>query len=151
MFEELPPVRLKKRERAGLEEKCRGSVPVRISRRARVLLELAEGWSVPDVARLSDCSEATVKRVRRRYFDEGWERAVSDGPRPGRPRKHSDKEQRKIIALACTHPPDGRHRWTIRLLAKHSGASFGVVQKILKEDGLKPWREKNVVRSHSRR
>ena len=58
-----------------------------------------------------------------------------------------------MIALACTDPPDGSARWTIRLLVKHCGKDigFGVVQRILKEDELKPWREKNVVRTDAGR
>lgn len=103
--------------------------------------------SVADVAEKVGCGTATVKRVRHRYLNEGWEVAISDKPRSGRPKRLSDREGRELIALACTDPPDGRCRWTVRLLAKHfkKGVSFGVVQKVLKEDGLKPWREKNVV------
>lgn len=95
-------------------------------------------------------SEPTVKRVRRRFLDAGWEYATQDAPRPGRPKATEDRDERELIALACTTPPDGTARWTIRLLAKHSGHTFGVVQRILKEDGLKPWREKNVVCSRDR-
>jgi transposase len=99
------------------------------------------------------CGTATVKRVRRHYLEEGWERAVYDAPRPGRPKKLASREERELIALACSDPPEGEGRWTVRLLAKHSGKdiSRNIVQRVLKEDGLKPWREKNVVRARTRR
>ena len=129
---------------------CRGATPARITKRARILLSLHDGYSVDESAEIAGAGTATVKRVRRRYLDEGWERAVADGARPGRPRKTNDREERELIALACTAAPDGHARWTIRLLAKHSGSSFRVVRRILREDGLKPWREKNVVRGGDR-
>ena len=116
-------------------------------KRAQILLKLHEGYSVDEVADIVGSGTATVKRVRRKYLDEGWQRATGDAPRPGRPRRFSTREERELIALACTKPPDGASRWTIRLLAKHHGSSFKVVWRTLKEDGLKPWREKNVVRS----
>ena len=131
-----------------LKALCRGATPARITKRARILLCLHDGYSVDEAAEATGAGTATVKRVRRRCVDAGWERAIADGPRPGRPKKRSDAEERKVIALACTSPPGGRDRWTIRLLVEHSGTPFGTVQRILSNDGLKPWREKNVVRTH---
>lgn len=130
-----------------LKALCHGRTPARITKRSRILLALQQGYSVEEAAELSAASTATVKRVRRRCIDAGWKRAISDGARPGRPRITKMREEKALIALACTEPPDGRNRWTIRLLAKESGHGFGVVRRIMKEDGLKPWREKNVVRS----
>ena len=143
-------VKLHYRVRERLAKMLRGSTPVRVAKRARVLLLLNRKYSVDEVADQVGCGTATVKRVRRHYLDEGWERAIYDAPRPGRPKKLSDKEERALIALACSDPPDGAARWTIRLLVKHCGKDigFGVVQRILKEDELKPWREKNVVRAN---
>ena len=126
---------------------CRGATPARITKRARILLALHQGHSVDEAADLSAASTATVKRVRRRCIDDGWERAIADGARPGRPRITKESEEKALIALACTKPPDGHNRWSIRLLAQKSGQSFGVVRRIIREDGLKPWREKNVVYS----
>ena len=45
--------------------------------------------------------------------------ALNDIPRSGQPKKYGVKEETDIIALACTDPPDGRKRWTIRLLAEN--------------------------------
>jgi transposase len=135
------------RVRKTLRSKLGGKTPARIAKRARILLQLHEGKSITEVAEIVGCGTATVKRVRRHYREQGWERSIYDAPIPGRPRKLSAQGERALIALACTDPPRGEARWTIRLLVKHCGEDigFGVVQRILKEDGLKPWREKNVV------
>lgn len=136
---------LHSRTRGHLKALCKGSTPARIMIRARALLMLHQGLSVPEVADIVGCSEPTVKRVRRRFMDHSWKRAVYDAPKPGRPRAVTSREEKELIALACCGPPAGAARWTIRLLAQRSGHSFNTVQRVLKEDGLKPWREKNVV------
>ena len=130
-----------------------GKTPVRIAKRACVLLLLHAGESVGEVAEHVGCGTATVGRVRRRYLNSGWKEAIYDAPRPGRPKKLSDGEERCLIALACSDPPPGRARWTVRLLVQHfdKDVGFGIVQRVLKEDALKPWREKNVVCSNARR
>ena len=51
------------------------------------------------------------------HFEEGLEAALKDKPRPGRQRKLSGKQEAYLIAAACTDPPEGRARWTLRLLA----------------------------------
>ena len=146
-------VKLHYRVREKLAKKLGGKTPARIAKRARVLLLLNDGFSVDETAERVGCGTATVKRVRRHYLVEGWERAIYDAPRPGRPKKLSDGEERELIALACSDPPEGSARWTIRLLVKHcdKDVGFGVVQRTLKEDEQKPWREKNVVRANARR
>ena len=62
-----------------------------------------------------------------------------------------------MIALACTDPPDGYDRWSLRLLAEHV-VKRGIVvtvgretiRRVLEAHDLKPWREKNVVRPKTR-
>ena len=140
-------VKLHYQVRRKLAAKCGGSTPARVAKRCRILLSLHAGYSVSETADRVGCGTATVKRVRRKYLHEGWESAITDAPRPGRPKKLVDREERELIALACSDPPDGAARWTIRLLAKHydKDISAATVQRVLKEDALKPWREKNVV------
>ena len=144
-------VKLHHRSVESLKALCGGQTPARIANRARVLLLLNEGFDVDEVADRSGVSTATVKRIRKRYLEEGWRIAVAEKPRPGRPKKFTTKEEKEIIALACSKAPDGCARWTVRLLADHTGVSYGTVQRVLSEDGLKPWREKNVVRPRNRR
>lgn len=127
----------------------RGSTPTRVSLRCRILLLAHSGKSHEEIAQHLDCGSATAKRVRRHYREEGLERAIYDAPRSGRPAKHTTREDKELIALACSTPPDGHSRWTIRLLAAKTKRSYGSVRQVLQEDGLKPWREKNVVRSRN--
>ena len=126
----------------------RGSTPTRVSNRCKILLALHKGYSVDETAERIDVGTATVKRVRRHYQDVGLERAIYDAPKSGRPKKLSSKEDIELIALACTSPLDGRSRRSIRLLASKSKNSYGLVHKTLKADGMKPWREKNVVHTN---
>jgi transposase len=113
--------------------------------RAQILLRLHEGMNAVETTQVVPCSVSTVNRVRRRYLKDGWKEAIHDAPIPGRPKALTESDEKKLVALACSSPPQGRARWTIRLLAKSSGYTFSVVQRVLKEDGQKPWREKNVV------
>jgi transposase len=61
-------------------------------------------------------SRATVSNVKKRYRKGGLGPALKEKPRPGQPKKYTVKEEAEIIATACTSPPKGRKRWTIRLL-----------------------------------
>src|SRR5205085_8555641 len=101
-----------------------------------------------------------VSRVARRYAQGGLEHALGEEPRLNQmnmPKLDSTQEA-ALVALVCGPPPEGRARWTIRLLAEHA-VRRGVVDKVgretvrvvLAEHKLKPWREKNVVRSGTQR
>ena len=88
-----------------------------------------------------------------RLLEVGLEDAVYGYVAPGKPRLLSESEEAKIVALACSDPPEGRSRWTTELLAIEAVergyvARVGreTVRLVLKNHGLKPWREKNVVR-----
>ena len=116
-------VRLSASERADLERLTSGGVTsVRKYKRARVLLLADEsngGCALRDgeIAQWVDVSVATVDRIRGRYAQEGLSCALSEKPRPGRPRTFSGRQRAQITALACSTPSEGRQRWTLRLLA----------------------------------
>jgi transposase len=59
----------------------------------------------------------TVFNVKRRFLTGGLQAALYDQPRSGRPVEISGTQRAKITALACSKPPKGRARWTLRLLA----------------------------------
>jgi transposase len=64
-------------------------------------------------------SVATIERVRQRFVEEGLEAALN--PRPPRRlylRKLDGEAEARLIALACSPPPEGRARWTLRVLAE---------------------------------
>ena len=60
---------------------------------------------------------STVYRTKRRFVLGNLEAALSEEPRPGAERKLSDKEEALLVATACSSPPAGRARWTLKLLA----------------------------------
>lgn len=85
--------------------------------RANILLCLDRGEVGDFVAEKLSISRDTVYNVKRRFLNEGLTFALSDKPRPGQPAKYDQKKKTEIIAQACTKPPEGRKRWTVRLLA----------------------------------
>jgi transposase len=92
--------------------------------RARVLLKAdqADGgpaWTDDRIAEALDCGVRTVERVRQRFVERGLEAALGRKPqdRPSRERKLDGRAEARLIALACSEPPDGRAAWTLQLLA----------------------------------
>ena len=111
-------VELAEEERVRLRTLLRGGkASVRMVARARVLLKADEGYTDGAVVEALDVSTATVSRVRKRFVELGLEEALRERPRPGQRRKLSGKQEAHIIAVACSTPPEGRARWTLRLLA----------------------------------
>jgi len=117
----VPPkyaVNLSAEERATLVQMVRaGTSGARGLTRARVLLKADEGLSDAQVAAALDVGVATVHRIRQRCVEEGFAAALRDRPRQGGTPKFDTKQHAHVIALACSVPPEGRTRWTLRLLA----------------------------------
>jgi len=95
----------------------RGTASARALSRARVLDLLHRGHGSADVAAALQVSRQTVHNVRRRYTSGGLQAALFDQPRSGRPVEIDGRRRAKVTALACSTPPEGRARWTLRLLA----------------------------------
>jgi transposase len=89
--------------------------------RARILLKAdagGDGWTDDRIAEALDVSPTTVARVRKRFVQGGVGAAVQRKRPTGRQyRKLDGKAEARLVALACGKPPDGRARWTLRLLA----------------------------------
>ncbi len=100
---------------AGLSRKRTASV--RMVRRAQALLLAAEDKTDEEIAEQARMGVTTLERLRRRFVEEGLEASLRERPRPGARPKLGPKEQAFVVALACTKPPEGRHRWTMQLLA----------------------------------
>lgn len=152
------PVRLRKSVREELERMLKGRQATARERvRARILLLSHAGWDRPSIAEATGSSTSTVGRVRRQYCKEGLAEALAEKPRPGAPLKLTPRQEQEIVALVCTSPPTGFARWSVRLLTEEvirRGISGPVseerIRVVLRDHGLKPWREKNVVRSETR-
>lgn len=85
--------------------------------RARILLKLDEGLGPAQIARDLDVHPNTVVNVRKRTNERGWEDAIEDHRRGGRPPEVSGEARAAITALACAEPPTGHSQWSLRLLA----------------------------------
>lgn len=111
-------IKLKNEERGkliGLTHK--GKEKVRKLKRCQILLLSDEGKSDVEIAKVLKVSTGTIANIRRRYANGGLELALNEKPRPGAPKKYKGLESAKITALACSRPPEGHGRWTLRLLA----------------------------------
>ena len=126
-----------------------GTRPVRVMRRALILLKSDAGLTDLQIVEHVGCGERSVRNVRKRFCTEGLERAMYESPRSGRPSDFTPRQRQKVVALACTAPPEGRARWTLELLCKHavqrgfvSAISQSEVSLWLRAHDLKPWRKK---------
>jgi hypothetical protein len=101
----------------------KGTSPARVQNRARILL-LADrsAFSEGKARTRQQISEATltclptVCRICRLYASEGLQAALSEKPRPGKAPKLSGEAEAHLIATACSKPPEGQARWTLKLL-----------------------------------
>jgi len=94
-----------------------GRAPARTVLRAHILLGASEDAFDDDTAAALHTSVNTVQRVRRRFAEAGLDRALYDRPRPGGTPKLDAAGEARLIALACSDPPEGRIVWTLQLLA----------------------------------
>ena len=101
----------------------RGKAAARKLVHARVLLKAdvgsgGPGWTDDQIAEGLEVGRATVERVRKAFVEEGLEAAlVRRKPRRQYQRKLDGDGEAHLIALACSQAPEGRSRWTLRLLA----------------------------------
>ena len=129
--------------RAALERIVRSrKAERRMVERARIVLEAGEGRSAAEIARRVGCSLVTAKKWRARYERAGLA-GLSDAPRPGRPLVHGPEVRAKLVALACTRPPETptglrSERWTHRELADEVGMSESQAHAILRALEIKP-------------
>ncbi len=152
-----PPIvfRLKDEDRAEVESLLRGGVQqVRVVLRALALKQLAGGVTAPQVARSVPLTPKAVRDLAHRYSEGGLQRALYDKQRPGASQILDASQKQRIVAMVCSQPPQGRARWTVRLVATEAvkrklvpRVGRETVRVLLESHDLKPWREKNVVRA----
>ena len=139
---------LNDKERAELEQLIRAGInSARVIGRARTLLLLdrsrGKKRTFQEVSEAAMVSQGTVSNLKRRYFEGGIAGALYDKPRPGAKRKVNGEVEARLIALACSDPPEGYERWTLRLLANELVAlevveyiSHVTVREVLKKTKL---------------
>ena len=98
-----------------------GESPARVQSRARILLlsDRSQGHkrSLAEVAESVMCSVGTVRNIKRNYFAGGVEAALYEKPRPGATPVFTGDVEAQLTMLACSEPPEGHARWSLRLLA----------------------------------
>lgn len=155
-------LQLSNEDKAKLRAQAAGSTGERLTarqwRRIRTLLLLDEGNSVRTTAAAVGGYPREASRIGKRYLSGGLKYALSDDPRPHPEKKLDSTQEAAVVAMVCGPAPEGHARWTVRLVAEHA-VRKRIVDQIGRETirvlfashGLKPWREKNVVRSKNRR
>ncbi len=144
-------VRLTEEERSQLETLVRsGRAHARKLLYGRILLKAdADGphrWTDERIAEAFEVSTATVARERRRYCEDGLEVALMP-KKPGKPRRRvlDGRAEAHLISLSCSSPPEGRERWSLRLLADRmvelghaDELSYETVRRTLKKTRSSP-------------
>lgn len=115
-------ISLTEEQRSKLTQLTRsGTVAARTLTRARVLLladrSQSEQRTNQDVADVTGLHYVTVGHLLRRFAQEGLENTLYDKPRPGKAPKVTGDIEAHLVTLACSDPPEGASRWTLRLLA----------------------------------
>lgn len=155
-----PPLRIgiNAKDQKELRRLLSGGVQqVRVVLRALSLLQLAKGVSAPRVSTMVPLTPQAIRKVGHRYQEGGLERALYEKERPGAATVLEDSQRQRIIAMVCSDPPEGRARWTVRLVAEEAvkrklvpKVGRETIRILLLHHDLKPWREKNVVRRRTR-
>lgn len=114
-----------------------GTEKARKLTRARILLlsdESPHGQSKTDkeIMEVLGVSARTVASTRERFVAEGLDGALNEKPRPGRPPKFTGRDEAMLTAIACSDPPEGYGRWSVRLLSDNL-VELGVVDSISRE------------------
>ena len=141
-----------------LRELLSGGVQqVRVVLRAVALSQLAKGVSAPRIASIIPLTAQAIRNVGHRYQSGGLERALYERQRPGASEVLDDSQKQRLIAMVCSSPPQGRARWTVRLVAEEAvkrklvpRVGRETIRILLLSHDLKPWREKNVGSRGSR-
>ena len=144
-------VKLSRKQRKKLRNLNRkGESKARQLTRARVLLLSDENRKKgaktdEQISDILDVSLSTIHRIRRQFAEEGLSFALEEKPRSGRPKVFSGNDAAHVTALACSDPPEGYGRWSLRLIADKAvqlgyveSISYGSVKNILKKTNFRP-------------
>jgi hypothetical protein len=114
----------------------KGKCPAKRVLKARILLkadasEHGEGWSDGRIVEALDTNMSMVTRVRQQFVEEGLEAVLSRKQRasPARTPIFDGEKQARLTALACSTPPEGYARWTLRLL-EDKVVELGIVERV---------------------
>jgi putative transposase len=151
-------IEVTKKDQKELRKLLSGGVQqVRVVLRALALLQLAEGVGAPRISDVIPLTAQAIRNIGHRYTEGGLDRALYEKARPGASPVLEDSQKQRIIAMVCSDPPEGRARWTVRLVVEEAVKRRLVprvgresIRVLLLHHDLKPWREKNVVCGRTR-
>ncbi len=143
-------INLSDEERGELSELTnKGKTGARKLKRAQILLLADEGKTDREIAENIHVGVSTAERTRRRFVEGGSENALNERRRPGKKPLLNGRQEAILIAEACSDPPEGRSKWTMRLLADRivelgvvGSISDDTVLRTLKKNDIKPWQKK---------
>jgi len=134
-----------------------GVQQVRVVLRAIALQQLANGVSAPQIASVIPLTAQAIRNIGHRYQKGTLDAALYEKQRPGAASVLDQSQKQRIIAMVCSEPPEGRARWTVRLVVQEAikrklvpRVGRETIRILLLDHDLKPWREKNVVRGGTR-
>lgn len=130
-------------ERSTLVQWSRGrSTPARLVQRAKIVLAAADGWENQAIAAELGCARKTVGEWRNRFAVERLAGIEQDAPRGGRRPTQRERFEAEIIRKTTQETPPNATQWSTRSLAKALGCDDMLVQRVWKDNGLKPHRVK---------
>lgn len=116
--------------------RSKGQHSAREVTRAHILLALEAQVPTVQIQQVLGVSRMVIWRTQSAYRERGLDYAVSDAARPGQPAKYGADQQAEVVALACSQPPEGAARWTVRLLtiaARHRPKLRGVNRESIRQ------------------
>jgi len=133
-------VQLSEEQRQALKQLIgSGVAPARKIMHAQILLksDSSQGgpkWSYQQLQEAFGIGETQIKRVRKRFVENGLEEALCRRPQPPRPDKRvlNGRHEAYLVALACSPKPEGYEHWSVRLLA-HKMVELGYVEQVGRE------------------
>lgn len=153
-------VKLNQEQRKLLDDLVKkGEAPARKIMHAQILLKSDTGqwgprWRDTQIQAAFGLGETVIKRVRKRYVDNGLEDALQRRKQPTRPEKQKidGKQEAQVIAVLCTEHPEGQERWTLRALTDRiveleivEQISYETVRTVLKKISSNRGRRSNGV------
>jgi len=144
------PIKVKRKDLTQIVELLKGGIQqVRVVLRALLLRQLADGFAAPKVAQTLPLTPKTIRQIAHRYNSSGLDAALYDKQRPGAQEVLDQSQKQRIIAMVCSPAPEGRARWTVRLIVEEAikrklvpRVGRETIRVLLRSHELKPWREK---------
>ncbi|MGH8767427.1 MAG: helix-turn-helix domain-containing protein [Burkholderiales bacterium] len=139
-------LRLSRKARERIEEiRSKGMHHAREVNRAHILSALDRQVSEAQIVEILGVGRKMIWRTRAAYLEGGVEYALFDVQRPGKPRQYKADAEARVMALACSGPPEGARRWTLMLLEQAARSESGMsdisretIRRLLKKTASNP-------------